>query len=94
MMTFAIIIFAGIIFGQHVIATKNYNLLLPALLFSVVIILLFSTFSGEKKNHSHSSTAGVNITLPKTNSVKTTAVDEVDSAIPDPIQSGYDIPLM
>ena len=94
MMSFAIIVFAVIIFGQYVITTKNYNLILPALLFSIVIILLFSTFSEGKKNNSLSSTAGLSIASTKTNSGKASSIDEVDSSIPDPIQSGYDIPLM
>ena len=93
-MSSAIIVFSAIIFVQYVNATSNYYLILPALLFLIVVALLFSTISKGKKNHSQSSTAGVEIAPAATNVVQTAKIDEGDSVIPDPIQSGYDIPLM
>ena len=68
-------------------------MILPALIFLVVIALLVSTFSENEKTHS-SSTAGVIVTSTNNNSVETETIDEVETTIPDPIQSGYDIPLM
>ncbi|RZD43656.1 MAG: hypothetical protein CXT70_01145 [Methanobacteriota archaeon] len=101
-MSFAIIVFVVIIFVQHIITTGNYNLILPASIFSVVIVLIFSTLlrgffanSEDKENHSASSTAGLIIaTSNNNNSDKLSSIDEVETTIPDPIQSGYDIPLM
>lgn|GEM_PF-1638604 len=95
MMSFAIIVFVVIIFVQHIVTSKNYNLILPALIFSVVIVLIFAAFSGQKENYSSSSsTAGIVIASPSNNSDKLSSIDEVETTIPDPIQSGYDIPLM
>lgn len=95
MMSFAIIVFVVIIFVQHIITTKNYNLILPASIFSVVIVLIFSTFSEDKENYSASSTAGVIIATSNNNNIdKLSSIEEVESTIPDPIESGYDIPLM
>lgn len=68
-------------------------MILPALIFLVVLALLVSTFSENEKKHS-SSTAGVIVTSTNNNSVETETIDEVETTIPDPIQSGYDIPLM
>lgn len=94
MMSLAIILFVILIFVQHVVTTKNYNLILPALIFSVVLILLTSTLSSEKKNNSPSSSAGLNSIVTNNSNVEQTPIEEVQTAIPDPIQSGYDIPLM
>ncbi len=94
MMALPIIVLSAIIFGKYVIVTSNYYLILPALLFSIVLALIFSTISVDKKSHSHSSTAGVSVVPTTANVGKTEKIDDVDSAIPDPIQSGYDIPLM
>lgn len=94
MMSFAIIVFVVIIFVQHIATTKNYNLILPALIFSVVMVLLFSTLSEEKGNNSTSSTAGVIIASNNNNRDKLSPINEVETTIPDPIESGYDIPLM
>ena len=93
MMTFAIILFSLIVFVQYIVSTNNYYLILPALIFLVVILLLISTIPENKENKS-SSVAGV-ITIPTNNvSKKADTIDEVETTIPDPIQSGYDIPLM
>jgi len=93
MMTFAIILFSLIVFVQYIVSTNNYYLILPALIFLVVILLLISTIPENKENKS-SSVAGV-ITIPTNNvSEKADTIDEVETTIPDPIQSGYDIPLM
>ena len=94
MMPLAIILFVILIFSQHVATTKNYNLILPALIFSTVLILLTSTLSGEKKSNSPSSSAGLNSIVTSTGNVGHTSIEEVQTEIPDPIQSGYDIPLM
>ena len=94
MMSFAIILFVIFIFAQHVITTKNYNLILPALIFSIVLILLTSTLSSQKRNNSPASSAGLNPIVTNTSSTGQTSIDEVQTSIPDPIQSGYDIPLM
>ncbi len=94
MMSLAIIPFVILIFVQHVAATKNYNLILPALIFSTVLILLIATLSSEKKNNLPSSSAGLNSIVTNTSHVEQTSITEVQTAIPDPIQSGYDIPLM
>lgn len=94
MMSLAIILFVILIFSQHVITTKNYNLILPAVIFSIVLILLTSTLSSEKKNNSPSSSAGLNHIVKNTSNTGQTSIEETQTAIPDPIQSGYDIPLM
>jgi hypothetical protein len=58
-------------------------------------VLIFSTFSEDKDDYSASSTAGVIIaTSNNNNSDKLSSIDEIETTIPDPIQSGYDIPLM
>jgi hypothetical protein len=94
MMSFAIIVFVIFIFTQHVVNTKNYNLILPALIFTIVLTLLIATLSSQKKNNSSTSSAGLNPII--TNNIKTgqSSTEEVQTSIPDPIQSGYDIPLM
>ena len=94
MMSFAIIVFVIFIFTQHVVTTKNYNLILPATIFSIVLILLIATLSSETKNNSTSSSAGLNSIVASTSHLEQTSTEEVQTAIPDPIQSGYDIPLM
>jgi hypothetical protein len=94
MMAFAIILFMIFIFAQHVITTKNYNLILPALILSIVLILLTSTLSNQKKNNSFTSSAGLNPIVANTISAGQPSIEEDQTSIPDPIQSGYDIPLM
>jgi hypothetical protein len=94
MMSFAIIVFVIFIFTQHVVTTKNYNLILPAAIFSIVLILLTSTLSGQKKINSFTSSAGLNPVVTSTSSTGQTSTEEVQTSIPDPIQCGYDIPLM
>tara|TARA_B110000858_G_C17474929_1_gene324500 strand:- start:133 stop:414 length:282 start_codon:yes stop_codon:yes gene_type:complete len=93
-MSFAIIVFVIFIFTQHVVNTKNYNLILPALIFTIVLTLLIATLSSQKKNNLSTSSAGLNPII--TNNTKTgqSSTEEVKTSIPDPIQSGYDIPLM
>ena len=94
MMSFAIIVFVIFIFIQHVVNTKNYNLIFPALIFTIVLTLVIATLSSQKKNNSSTSSAGLNPII--TNTIKTgqSSTEEVQTSIPDPIQSGYDIPLM
>ena len=94
MMSLAIILFVILIFAQHVVSTRNYNLILPALIFTTVLILLISTLSSEKKNNLPSSSAGLNSIVTNTSNIGQTSTEEVQTVIPDPIQSGYDIPLM
>ena len=94
MMSFAIILFVIFIFTQHVVTTKNYNLILPALIFTIVLTLVTSTLSGQKKNNTSTSSAGLNPVVTNTSSTGQTSTEEVQTSIPDPIQSGYDIPLM
>jgi len=94
MMSFAIIVFVIFIFTQHVVTTKNYNLILPATIFSIVLILLKSTLSGQKKNNSFTSSAGLIPVVTNTSSTRQTSTEEAQTSIPDPIQCGYDIPLM
>ena len=94
MMSFAIIVFVIFIFAQHVVTTKNYNLILPALIFTIVLTLVTSTLSGQKKNNTSTSSAGLNPVVTNTSSTGQTSTEEVQTSIPDPIQCGYDIPLM
>ena len=94
MMSFAIILFVIFIFAQHVITTKNYNLILPALIFTIVLTLVTATLSSQKKNNSSTSSAGLNSVVTNTSITGQTSIEEVQTSIPDPIQSGYDIPLM
>jgi hypothetical protein len=94
MMSFAIIVFVIFIFTQHVVNTKNYNLILPALLFTIVLTLIIATLSSQKKNNSSTSSAGLNPIITNTTKAGQSSTEEVQTSIPDPIQSGYDIPLM
>jgi len=94
MMSFTIIVFVIFIFAQHVVTTKNYNLILPALIFTIVLTLVIATLSSQKKNNSSTSSAGLNPIVTNTINTGQTSTDEVQTSIPDPIQSGYDIPLM
>ncbi|MEZ7993830.1 MAG: hypothetical protein QMC52_01570 [Candidatus Poseidoniaceae archaeon] len=94
MMSFAIIVFVIFIFTQHVVNTKNYNLILPALIFTIVLTLLIATLSSQKKNNSSTSSAGLNPIITNTTKTGQSSTEEVQTSIPDPIQSGYDIPLM
>jgi competence protein ComGC len=94
MMSFTIIVFVIFIFAQHVVTTKNYNLILPALIFTIVLTLVIATLSSQKKNNSSTSSAGLNPIVTNTINTGQTSTEEVQTSIPDPIQSGYDIPLM
>ena len=94
MMSFAIIVFVIFIFIQHVVNTKNYNLILPALIFTIVLTLVIATLSSQRKNNSSTSSAGLNPIIANTVSTGQSSSEEVQTPIPDPIQSGYDIPLM
>ena len=94
MMSFAIILFVIFIFVQHVVTTKNYNLILPATIFSIVLTLVTATLSGQKKKNLPTSSAGLNPIVTNNSSTGQTSTEEVQTSIPDPIQSGYDIPLM
>jgi len=56
--------------------------------------LVTATLSGQKKKNLPTSSAGLNPIVTNTSSTGQTSTEEVQTSIPDPIQSGYDIPLM
>lgn len=73
-------------------------MIIPAYLLTMVVIIAYVIIPKKNLAQSTSSSAGVNriesATANSSNGTEKLSSNEIESSIPDPIEAGYDIPLI